>query len=71
MSTPDDPVIQFILDRSTRALVLNDAVSWPYSRLSYSRLEKIGYRLLVLRCAQLGMIPPTRDEARSWLEAQR
>lgn len=67
MNTPNDPVLQFILDPATRNLVLQGSHTWPYSRLSGSRLDKIGYRLVVLRCAQLGIDIPTRDEVIEWV----
>lgn len=63
---PSDPVIRFIFDKSVRELITRDSDSWPHSRLTASRLEKIGYRLIVLRCAQIGIEPPTRAEAREW-----
>lgn len=66
MSRPSDPVIQFILNDSVPALIMQGSEGWPYSRLSYSRLEKIGYKLIVLRCAQLGIEVPSRDEVRGW-----
>lgn len=63
---PADPVLEFIVSRNTRQLVTLDSDRWPYSRLSASRLEKIGYKLIVLRCAQIGVEPPTRAEASEW-----
>lgn len=67
MSTrPSDPVLDFIYDPAVPRLVLNGSSAWPWSRLSNSRLTKIGYALIVLRCAQLGITPPTRKEAEEW-----
>ncbi len=63
---PNDPVLRFICDRATRDLVTKDSERWPWSRLSATRLSKIGYRLIVLRCAQIGVEPPTRHEAEEW-----
>jgi hypothetical protein len=64
--TPTDPVLKFITDRTVRELVIQGSDRWPYSRLSASRVSKIGYQLIVLRCAQLGVEPPTRAEAAEW-----
>jgi hypothetical protein len=63
---PADPVLDFIYDPVVRRLVTAGSASWPYSRLSASRVEKIGYTLVVLRCAQIGIGVPSRDEARAW-----
>jgi hypothetical protein len=63
---PNDPVLRFICDEATRQLVMNVANSGQSSSLSYSRMTKIGYRLLVLRCAQIGLEPPSRSEAEAW-----
>lgn len=63
---PSDAVLDFIYDTHTRKLIKEGSDFWPYSRLSASRLEKIGYKLIVLRCAQIGIDPPTRAEAREW-----
>jgi len=64
---PSDPVLMFICDPAVRRLILDGSDSWPYSRLSGSRLSKIGYKLIVLRCAQLGIEPPTRSQASEWV----
>lgn len=63
----NDPVLKFICDPSVRELIMRDSDTWPYSRLSGSRLSKIGYKLIVLRCAQIGIDPPTRKEAAEWI----
>lgn len=66
MTRPNDPVIDFILDPSVRTLIKQGSDNWPWSRLSASRIEKIGYRLIVLRCAQMGFDAPSRIEAAEW-----
>lgn len=66
---PNDPVLDFIYDLSVRRIVTDGQEFWPWSRLSASRIEKIGYRLVVLRCAQIGVDPPTHTEAREWRRA--
>lgn len=63
---PSDPVLDFIFDRNVEWLVTNDSDRWPWSRISASRLEKIAYRLIVLRCVQIGIDPPNRKEAAGW-----
>jgi len=61
-----DPVLEFIYDPAVMRLVMDGQEHWPWSRISGSRLTKIGYRLIVLRCAQLGIEPPTRAQASAW-----
>lgn len=68
---PHDPVLAFIYDPAVARLIFQGSDTWPYSRLSASRLEKIGYRLIVLRCAQLGIEQPSRAEAREWRNQPR
>lgn len=63
---PSDPVLDFIYDVHVSRLVTEGQEFWPYSRLSGSRLSKIGYKLVCLRCAQIGVDQPTREEARAW-----
>lgn len=63
---PKDPVIDFIYDKSVPTLIMRGSNGWPYSRLSRSRLDKIAYKLIALRCAQLGIDQPTRKEAEAW-----
>jgi len=63
---PSDPVLDFIYNPAVSALVSQGSDSWPYSRLSGTRKEKIAYKLIVLRCAEMGIEPPSREEARSW-----
>jgi hypothetical protein len=63
---PSDPVLQFIISQTTRDLINQGMRGAPYSRLSSSRMSRIGYRLIVLRCAQIGIDPPTRTEAEEW-----
>jgi len=68
MQKPSDPVIQFILDPAVYGLIMRSfgSGSNAYSRLSASRAMEIGYRLLVLRCAQIGLNIPTREDASGW-----
>lgn len=63
---PNDPVLNFIYDPAVSQLVSQNSDSWPYSRLSGSRKVKIAYKLIVLRCAQIGIEPPSREEAWEW-----
>lgn len=63
---PNDPVLDFIYDHTVWKLIFDDSHLWPYSRLSASRAEKIGYKLIKLRCAQIGVDQPTREEAKAW-----
>lgn len=63
---PSDPVLDFIYDPHVSRLVTDGSNNWPWSRLSGSRLMKIGYKLVCLRCAQIGIDQPTREEAASW-----
>lgn len=66
LTRPSDPVLDFIYDPAVLSLITDGQEHWPWSRLSASRIDKIGYRLIVLRCAQIGVEPPTRTEAREW-----
>lgn len=59
-------MLDFIYDPHVRRLITDGQEAWPWSRLSGSRLTKIGYKLVCLRCAQLGIEQPTRAEAAGW-----
>lgn len=71
MDKPNDPVIDFILDPTTRKVVMDGSDHWPYSKLSASRVSKVGYKLIVLRCAQISANTPTRTEVEGWLTTRR
>jgi hypothetical protein len=58
-----DPVLEFIMSRETYDTVRKNLDGAPYSRLSGSRMSRLGYDLICLRYRQLGVPEPTRKAA--------
>lgn len=58
-----DSVLKFIMDKDTYDTVRSNMEGAPYSRLSGSRMSRLGYDLICLRYRQLGVPEPSRKDA--------